>query len=491
MMDLEHCTYLILCLLYLVSLCFILLYSIGAFILTRKYLRSQKRKASCIERQEGQLPKVLIQLPVYNEKYVVERLIERVCNIEYPRELLTIDILDDSNDNTSSIIASKVDEYVGKGINIQHKKRETRTGYKAGALKHFMDDWDCELIVVFDADFVPPRNFLSELIPHFNDKDIGMIQSRWGHLNQEESILTKLQALALNFHFTIEHKGRNEGNYFMNFNGTAGIWRKKCIQDAGGWSDKTLTEDLELSYRAQLKGWKFKYISEIVSDAELPETMHALKVQQYRWNKGGAQCFRQLFKPIFRSKRMSSHQKLFALMHLFGSTTYVFIFSVFLLCFVLVLFRRESQLIDITLTLSSVFFISTVLLCYSYWISWKETQDQSKNRFLRYFLLYLAFTSGLSFYNLTAVLSGYFSRNKEFKRTPKYNTKRTEQVKDKSYFQPKFSYHLIVEIALTLLFLSGMINSLYYLDLFTFLFFGLVATGFAFISYYQIKEMYF
>ena len=490
-MDLKNYFYLTLCILYILSLVFILLYSIGAFTLTRFYIRAQKRKSAFSNESGKEKPtsKVLIQLPIYNEKYVVERLIERVCRLDYPRELLQIDVLDDSDDSTSAVISSKVDEYARQGINIQHKKRENRTGYKAGALKHFMDDSDCDFIVVFDADFVPPSNFLSYLLPHFKDNDIGMIQSRWGHLNQEQSLLTKLQALALNFHFTVEHQGRSEGDYFMNFNGTAGIWRKECIQDAGGWSDKTLTEDLELSYRAQLKGWKFKYVSEIVSDAELPATMQALKVQQYRWNKGGAQCFKQLLKPVIRSKSMTFYQKLFALMHLFGSTIYVFIFTVFVLCFVMVLLRPDSQLIDATLTFSSVFVISTLLLCYSYWVSWKESEGHSKKRFLRNFFLYLAFTSGLSFYNLTAVLSGYFSKNSEFKRTPKFNIKEVSQAKHTTYFNPKISYHLIIEIFLALLFLSGMLNSLYYLDIATFLFFSLITMGFGCVSFYQIKEL--
>jgi hypothetical protein len=327
------------------------------------------------------------------------------------------------------------------------------------------------------------------LLPYFRNEDIGMIQSKWGHLNRDQSILTKLQALALNFHFTIEHQGRNEGNYFMNFNGTAGIWRKECIYDAGGWSDTTLTEDLDLSYRAQLKGWKFKYVSEIVSNAELPVTMEALKIQQYRWNKGGAQCFKQLFKPIVFSKSMKFKQKLFALSHLFGSTTYAFVFIVFILSFILVLLRPQSPIIDITLTFSSIFILSTLLLCYSYWISWKESQNQSKKSFISHFLLYLAFTSGLSFYNLTAVISGYFGKNSEFKRTPKFNDNEVFRTQNRAYFNPKLSYHLVVEVLLTVLFSIGMINSLYYLDIPTFLFFSLITLGFGCVSYYQIKEL--
>ena len=188
-MDLENYFYITLCILYILSLSFILLYSIGAYTLTRFYIRSQKRKSSFSLESEKKKPtsKVLIQLPIYNEKYVVERLIERVCCLDYPRELLQIDVLDDSDDSTSAVISSKVDAYARQGINIQHKKRENRTGYKAGALKHFMDDSDCDFIVVFDADFIPPSNFLSGLLPHFKDNDIGMIQSRWGHLNQEQS----------------------------------------------------------------------------------------------------------------------------------------------------------------------------------------------------------------------------------------------------------------------------------------------------------------
>lgn len=491
-MNIEQYIYFGLCFLYILSLSFILIYSIGAFTLTIYFLRAQKKKIKLPIELDFKIKNnlVLIQLPIYNEKYVIERLIDSVCQIEYPLDLLQIDILDDSDDETSELIASKVEEYKKKGFSIEHKKRNSRKGYKAGALEHFIDDSDCEYIVIFDADFVPPKNFLLELLPHFKNKNIGMVQSRWGHLNQNQSSLTKLQAFGLNFHFTIEHEGRNEGNYLMNFNGTAGIWRKKCIKDAGGWSETTLTEDLDLSYRAQLKGWKFKYVSEIISDAELPMTVQALKVQQYRWNKGGAQCLKKLIKPIIISKEINFRQKLFAIIHLLGSTTYVFVFNVFILCLLLLLLRSKSELVDWTLKLGSVFFVSTILLCYSYWISWKSNQSTSKISFLVNFFIYLAFTSGLSFYNLTAVISGFISKSSEFKRTPKFNTRKKNKLKLNCYSTPKISYHLIIEIVLSFLFFLAMINSLYYLDFITFLFFSLITYGFGMVSYFQIKEVF-
>ncbi len=488
----EDLIHYILSIFYILSLGVIFIYCFGAYVLTKNYLKSKADAKNSTDHldQNKLYAKVLVQLPVYNEKYVVGRLIESVCKLDYPQELLQIDILDDSDDETTDIIASSIEKYSKKGINIHHKRRLNRTGFKAGALNHFMKDTDCDFIAVFDADFSPPKDFLISLLPHFENKKIGMVQSRWGHINESQSPLTKLQSLALNFHFTIEHIGREKGNYYMNFNGTAGIWRRECIEDAGGWSDKTLTEDLDLSYRAQLKGWKFKYVSDIISDAELPVTMEALKVQQYRWNKGGAQCLKKLFSPIIKSKTMTLKQKVFALIHLMASTTYAFVFFVFVLCFLLVLLRSTSEIIDTTLTLSSIFFVSTILLCYSYWISWKANNNDSIKLFSYRFLLFLVFTSGLSFHNLMAVLSGFWGAKSDFIRTPKFDEPELSELQKKKYFKPRLSFHLFIEIILTLFFILAIINSIYYLDIVAFFVFILVASGFGMISYYQIKEIY-
>ncbi|WP_306413696.1 cellulose synthase family protein [Cecembia lonarensis] len=234
------------------------------------------------------LPKVTVQLPVYNEKYVIDRLIEAVAELEYPKDKLEIQILDDSTDETSLIIQKKIKGF--PEIDFQYIHRKDRAGFKAGALKHGLASAKGELIAIFDADFVPDTTFLMKTVGFFVDEEVGLVQSRWTHLNEGYSLLTRLQAFALDAHFMVEQIGRNAQGAFINFNGTGGIWRRACILDAGNWEDDTLTEDLDLSYRAQKKGWEFIYRPDIESPAELPPVMSAIKSQQFRWTKGGAEC---------------------------------------------------------------------------------------------------------------------------------------------------------------------------------------------------------
>ncbi|MFT6998350.1 MAG: cellulose synthase/poly-beta-1,6-N-acetylglucosamine synthase-like glycosyltransferase, partial [Cryomorphaceae bacterium] len=259
---------------------FIFSYSLVQLSLLLQYRKKNKKEVA--KEWEGDWPTVLIQLPVFNERYVVERLIEATCQLDYPKDKLSIQLLDDSTDESFEIASAVVSARKGEGINIEQVKRPVRKGFKAGALQYGLDHTEAEFVAIFDADFIPDKDFLKEAIPQFIDEGIGMVQSRWGHLNRDYSLLTRVQAFALDAHFTVEQSGRNIGNHFINFNGTAGVWRRKCILDAGGWSADTLTEDLDLSYRAQLKGWKFKFIENVVSPAELPAEMNALKNQQYR-----------------------------------------------------------------------------------------------------------------------------------------------------------------------------------------------------------------
>ena len=263
------------------ALFFIFLFSMGQLHLTWHYLKGKKENNSPIP-PISKFPRITIQLPIFNEKYVVERLIDSVAAIRYPSDKLEIQILDDSTDETVEITAAKVEEYGKKGIDIKHIRRDDRSGFKAGALQYGMEQAKGEFIAVFDADFLPNEDFLEKTIPHFQDNKIGVVQVRWGHVNRGYSTLTKMQAFGLDAHFTIEQSGRNHAGSFINFNGTAGVWRKSCIEDAGGWSADTLTEDLDLSYRAQLKGWKFAFLEGVIAPAELPVIMSAIKSQQYR-----------------------------------------------------------------------------------------------------------------------------------------------------------------------------------------------------------------
>ncbi len=240
-------------------------------------------------------PVVTIQLPLYNEVYVADRLISAVCAIEYPRACLEIQVLDDSTDETRTIAESTVRRFAGQGVDIKYFHRADRTGYKAGALEAGLNVARGEFVAIFDADFLPTSDFLARLMPHFADSRVAMVQARWGHINQDYSLLTKIQSILLDGHFVLEHGGRNRAGRFFNFNGTAGIWRRIAIDDAGGWQHDTLTEDLDLSYRAQLRGWRFVFLSDVIAPAEVPVEMNGFKSQQHRWAKGSHQtCFKLL-----------------------------------------------------------------------------------------------------------------------------------------------------------------------------------------------------
>src|SRR6478752_7009934 len=247
-------------------------------------------------------PVVTIQLPLYNEMYVADRLIASVCAIEYPRELLEIQVLDDSTDETRGIAEAAVRRFAAEGVDIKYLHRSDRNGYKAGALEAGLKQARGEFVGIFDADFLPSPDFLTRVMPQFADDKVGMVQARWGHINQDYSLLTKIQSILLDGHFVLEHGGRYRAGRFFNFNGTAGVWRAAAIADAGGWQHDTLTEDLDLSYRAQLRGWQFVFVPDLIAPAEVPVEMNAFKSQQHRWAKGSIQTCRKLLPEILRAK---------------------------------------------------------------------------------------------------------------------------------------------------------------------------------------------
>jgi cellulose synthase/poly-beta-1,6-N-acetylglucosamine synthase-like glycosyltransferase len=290
--------------LYGLALLLLFLYNLGQLSLIITYLRTKQKREDNIRTADsipwGQLPLVTIQLPVYNERYVAERLIDSVAKLRYPLDKLEIQVLDDSTDETVDIIARRVAHFQTQGINIQHIRRPQRTGFKAGALAYGLNLSEAPFVAIFDADFVPDPDFLLKTIPNFADPKVGIVQTRWEHLNEDFSLITQLQAFGLNAHFTVEQSGRYAANLFANFNGTGGVWRRTAIDDAGGWHADTLTEDLDLSYRAQLRGWTFSYREDIGSPAELPVAMDALKSQQYRWMKGAAEVARKMYGTVFR-----------------------------------------------------------------------------------------------------------------------------------------------------------------------------------------------
>jgi len=365
-------------------------------------------------------PVVTVQLPVYNELYVIEGLIDLVCEFDYPKDKLEIQVLDDSNDQTVDLISAKVKHYAALGIDIKHIQRPERIGYKAGALKYGTEICKGEFIAIFDSDFKPPKNFLKNTIPHFSNQNIGVVQSKWGYTNPNYSLLTQLQAFGLNAHFSIEQVGRNVKNHFINFNGTAGVWRKECICDAGGWESDTLTEDLDLSYRAQLKNWKFTYLEDIVSPSELPIEINSLKAQQYRWTKGASECFSKNFKRVLISKDTKISTKIHALFHLLNSSVFLMIFSMALLSLP-VIYAKNALGEHIIIQISSVFMVSWVLIGLFYYTSFKQNSKKSIGTFFFNFICFLMVSMGLSLHNDVAVLEGYIGIKTPFVRTPKFN----------------------------------------------------------------------
>ncbi|MFN3916673.1 MAG: cellulose synthase family protein [Flavobacteriales bacterium] len=441
------------------------------------------------------LPKVTIQLPVYNERYVVERLLDSVCNLEYPTDRLQIQILDDSTDDTTLIIERKINQLKTKGIQIELIRREQRTGYKAGALAYGLTLATGDYIAIFDADFIPSREFLMKIIPEFQqESNLGLIQTRWEHLNKDYSLLTRLQALGLDFHFTLEQVGRNFGEHFMNFNGTAGVWKKSCIEDAGGWSADTLTEDLDLSYRAQLKGWKFKFLEELGVPAELPVTIPALKNQQFRWSKGAAECARKNLFKVLKNKSVKLSTKIHAVFHLLNSFLFVDVLLMALLSIPLIQIMATHTEYNMLFYIAKFFIINTIILGSLYAISVFRVKHHGWSSFflfLVYFPLFLAFTMGLSLYNGIGVLEGYLGKKSPFIRTPKFNVNHKEDnwIKN-TYNIRKVAPVVWLEGLMLLYVLCGLILAVYYQNLGMIPFMTMLVLGFGFIFIAGIKDTF-
>lgn len=417
---------------------FLFIYSLTQVSLVWKYL-TKRKVFTLTKEEENYRPQVTVQLPIYNELYVVSRLIDKVCQLDYPNEKLEIQVLDDSTDETKDLIASKVKEWKLKGVDIVHVHRTNRQGFKAGALEEALDFAKGEFIAIFDADFLPEKDFLLKTVPHFSNNKVGLVQTRWGHINRKYSLLTRLQAFALDAHFTVEQVGRNSTNGFINFNGTAGVWRKECIYDSGNWSPDTLTEDLDLSYRAQLKNWEFVYLEELESPAELPPVMSALKTQQYRWTKGGAETARKHIPNVIRSKKSLS-TKWHGVMHLMNSAVFVCIFTTALLSVPLLFIKESLPQFKNVFILASVFLISFLVLASFYLTSvlkMKENKLAGILEFLLLFPFFLAMSMGLSLHNAIAVIEGYLGKKTSFVRTPKFNISATDSNFKKNIYIPK------------------------------------------------------
>jgi cellulose synthase/poly-beta-1,6-N-acetylglucosamine synthase-like glycosyltransferase len=389
-------------------------------------------------------PPVTIQLPIFNEKYTVERLLRAVTRLDYPADRLQIQVLDDSTDDTRDLLARLVEDYKAQGLNIELIQRVDRKGYKAGALNHGMLTATGELIAIFDADFVPKPDWLKRTVPPFQNPELGCLQTRWGHTNQQYNSLTRAEALGIDGHFIVEQTVRSKNGFFLNFNGTAGLWRRACIEDAGGWQWDTLTEDLDLSYRAQMRGWKLDYLPDVVVPAELPPHVEAYKKQQFRWAKGSFQVVRKILPSVLRANLPLS-VRFMALLHLTGYFVHPLMLSILLLTLpVGLLVPGAFKLFPISLIAS----LGPPLL----YLTATATQHRSIFKRLRAFPLLVIVGFGLSLSTTIAVLEGLFSKGGAFIRTPKLNlTNRTKQPQniDRSYVAP-LSTMVWVEIALGL-----------------------------------------
>ena len=407
----------------------------------------------------GELPVVTIQLPLYNEMYVVDRLVDAVCQIDYPRERLEIQVLDDSTDETRQIAELAVRRHAMQGIDIKYIHRDDRTGFKAGALDEGLTVARGSYVAIFDADFIPKPEFLQRTIHYFTDPKVALVQARWGHINEDYSLLTKIQAILLDAHFVLEHGSRNRGGCFFNFNGTAGIWRREAIYDGGGWQHDTLTEDLDLSYRTQLKGWQFVFVQDHVAPAELPVEMNAFKSQQHRWAKGSIQTFLKLMPRILQSNQ-PFHVKAEAFFHLSANFNYplMCVLSVLMAPSMVIRYNMgwyEMLLIDIPL-----FFAATASVANFYMVCQRELYPQTWTDRLRYLPFLMSIGIGLAVNNTRAVFEALFRKPSEFVRTPKYAVEGASDDWSQKKYRQNVAVQPLIELALGLYFTATLFYAL-------------------------------
>ena len=437
---------------YCLSLLLIFFYSLTILNLSVNYLKNKHQnneapKFNLLDPNE--IPYVTVQLPIYNEKYVVPRLLENIAKLEYPKNKLEIQVLDDSTDDSVAETARIIAELQQTGLDIVHIRRENREGFKAGALKYGTAIAKGDFIAIFDADFLPKPDWLKQTVVYFKDEQIGVVQTRWGHINRNYSLLTKIQALALDTHFTLE--------------------------------------DLDLSYRAQLKKWKFKYLEDVETPAELPVVVSAARSQQFRWNKGGAEVFRKSVRNILASKNIGWKTKFHGVMHLLNSSMFLYVFIVAILSVPMMYIKEAYPDLGWVFKLTSFFIVSTVILFGCYWITYKNIQGKTFDDFVDYVKLFFSFFSvalGFSLHNVSAVLQGYWGKKTEFVRTPKFNiSSLKDSWKGNKYINKKLSPNMIFEFLLMCYFLFGLYSGIKLNDFGLFPFHLMLTFGFGFVFY--------
>ena len=431
---------------------------------------------------------VTIQLPLYNEMYVAERLINAVCEIDYPKDKLEIQVLDDSRDETVDIVAAAVKLKQQEGFDIKHVRRQNRDGFKAGALKEGLKTAKGKYIAIFDADFIPKKDFLRSTLKFFNNKKVGMVQTRWEHLNEDFSILTKIQALALDGHFVIEQSVRNKAGFFINFNGTGGVWKKECIEDAGNWHSDTLTEDLDLSYRAQLKGWKFVYLRDFTTPAELPAEMNALKAQQFRWTKGAIETAKKILPLVWKSK-IPLRIKIQSTFHLTNNIVFPFILIAGILNVPLIFIKNSGPYTGF-FNFMAIFVIAFLSSFLFYLFSQKDVHSDWRKK-IGLFPLFMAGSMGFAVNNSRAVVEGLLSRKSEFVRRPKYKlvTKNDSMASAIKYSSAiKVDSSAIVEMVLAIYCFIGVAASIYFMEIAALPFQLMFFIGYASVSFLSFKQ---
>ena len=481
---------------YGLSLILILIYSLTQINLLRYFLKYQNTKTKKTALPvPSQWPVVTIQLPLYNELYVVERLLACITEFDYPNDKLQIQVLDDSTDESLALTRKLVHHYQKKGFPIEHLHRKDRVGYKAGALKEGLKTARGEFIAIFDADFLPKSDWLKQTIPAFQNPQVGVVQTRWGHLNKNYSIWTSVQAFALDAHFLLEQIGRNQQGHFINFNGTAGIWRKSCILDAGNWEGDTLTEDLDLSYRAQLRQWKFVYLDQVVAPAELPISLSAIRSQQFRWNKGGAENFQKMIKNVIRSEELPLRTKFNAVIHLLNSTMFLTVFLVSFLSVPIIYIKSAFPAFDTLFNWGSLFILSTLIFYSCYWFVHRSLYGSGIASFINYtwrFVQFYCLVIGFSVHNSVAVLEGHWGKKSPFIRTPKFNSKGHKKMPVKNKYIPeKLSAFTFLELVFAIYFLFGLYSAFALGeigDFWMFPFHILLFIGFSSISIFGLKQ---
>lgn len=472
---------------YLITLSILFFYGMHGFFLVYLYNKFKDVKYEPKGRFE-ELPKVCIQLPTFNEALVVDRLIDAVCKINYPKEKMEIQVLDDSTDETQDVLKKIVEEKKKLGFNITYYHRDNRQGFKAGALKEGLEKTDAEFVAIFDADFIPNPEFLNRTIHYFTDPKVGMVQTRWEHLNAEYSLLTRAQALALDGHFVMEQQVRNKSGFFINFNGTAGIWRKSCIYDAGNWQPDTLTEDLDLSYRAQLRGWKFIFINDFTSPSELPIEINALKNQQFRWTKGAIETAKKILPLVWKSS-IPLKLKLYSTFHLTMNIVFPLIVLAGLLNVPLVYVKNTGNY-DEYFAFMSIFTLAFISSFLMYMYSQKDVYPDWKRR-IYLFPVFMAGSMGFALNNTRAVIEGLFNKKSEFVRTPKFRIETSNDnphPKKKKYAVTKISPMILLELLFALWALFGIGLAAYYSEIAAIPFLSMYFLGYGVIAVMSIKH---